>query len=332
MTTSTAPMTKTALIKHIKERQGKDKAAIFSLPLGEIKIYPGFNHRIDYDLQPLVDFIKANGVKFPPIKLQLIDGELYVDEGHRRTMASIEAGMDLNTTRLDCYVDLTDNSERSQAERIANQVSSNNGKKYSNIELMLVCRDLKEKYKWESVDIYTRLGISQPLYSNLSKMFGLSKKLLLAIEESKIKYTEILDALRSGASEDDIFTHIHDTVAYQKSLLEPEVVDSDDEVTNIVKYEGGESIGDYEELNSDDTTNIEGRYEQMVRTEPNKEPKPKKVAKPAPKWKKPDYKLMCHNIVNLYEIDQKDDMVTISIPVEDWQTIMADVEKGYKSK
>lgn len=324
-------MNKKELTAHIKSIQGKGKNEIFSLPLGEIKILPGYNRRIDYDLRPLIDHIKANGCKFPPLKLQIVDGDLYVDQGHRRTMASIEAGCDLATTRLDCYVDATENTERNFAERIADQISSNQGKSYTNMELMLVCRDLKEKYNWEAKEIYTRFGISQSKYSNLSKMFGLSNKLILAIDESKVNYTEIVDALRMKCTEAEIFEDIRAKIKYREELEafkseNPDIIKEDVAIV--------EQVIDGEHIENTDLTNLDGRYVPIVTDAPQIAPSIVALKPPTPpkepKWKKPDYRRLAENIVNLYEIDQQTDYVTIKIPVEDWQTIMSDIEGGKK--
>lgn len=334
-------MNKKDLIAHIKSRQGIDKATIFTLPLGEIKILPGFNRRIDYNLEPLIQYIKDNGVKFPPLKLQIVDGELYIDQGHRRTMASIEAGMDLKTTRIECYVDNTENTERNLAERIADQISSNQGEKYSNIELMLVCRDLNEKYNWTSQEIYKRVGISQSKYSNLSKMFGLSNKLIVAINESKVNYSEIVDALRLNRTEEEIFELVRARIKYEVDLLAyKEGVESDKsaDVESSTSIDTLSDVSDDEHIelvDEDDNIDLTPHYVDNVQkqnlSKPNTyPPKRDKPTKPNLGKSKVDYKDICDKLVNFYTIDQHEDFITITIPVMDWDRIAQDIEKGMK--
>lgn len=328
-------MNKKELLAHIKSINGKGKNEIFSLPLGELKILPGFNRRIDYDLEPLIEYIKVNGVKFPPLKLQIVDGELWVDQGHRRTLASIEAGCDLETTRLDCYVDSTENTERNFADRLADQISSNQGKAYTNMELMLICRELKEKYNWEPKEIYTRLNISQSKYSNLSQLFKFSNKLIIAIDDSKVKYSEILEAVRMGYTEAEIFEEIRAKIKYREELESYEAAKSSPvisaELSTLAITESvveGEHISDvpfYDDINSDS-----GRFVPMVAEVPKLPAPPTPPKPPKAAWKKPDYSKILHSIVNLYEIEESGDYMAIKIPVEDWNTIMQELETGKK--
>jgi hypothetical protein len=330
-------MNKKDLIAHIKGLGGKANTEIFSVPLGALKILPEFNLRIDYDLEPLVTYIKSNGAKFPPLKLQLIDDELYIDEGHRRYMACIEAGLDLDATRLMCYVD-TDVVTTSPAQRIANQISSNSGKRYNNIELMLVCKELAEKYNWESKDIFLRLGISQSKYSNLKKLFGASKKLILALSSAKLTYSELVDAIREGVTEEQLFEYIRQKDEYEESLTNPEpVTDTAIVVSDAVNL--SDMPADLQRIITESDTEVidavlmdDGNYYKPITEPAPAEPnKPNKPNKPKPPGSKPDFKYMCERIV-AYDTEEVADHIVIRIPVADYHTIMADLEKSSKKK
>ena len=331
---------KKEVISHIRSLGAKSTSEIFAIPLGALNVLPEFNLRIDYDLEPLVEYINNNGVQFPPLKLQLVGDELYIDEGHRRYFACIQAGLPLDTTKLNCYVDSNvEAGVRNDAMRIANQITSNNGKKYSNIELMLVCRELSEKYNWDSKDIYTRLNISQSKFSNLKKLFGLSKKLIIAISESAINYSEIIDALRVGSTEDEIFQYIRDKIAYESSLEtheDPEdTIDDVNESTTVTPSTTDLSDTDIPKdlahiINQSESE--EDHYKPQVdKLEKTQKPKKESPKAPVAPGKKIDFKNMCERLVS-YDTDQDTEYVTIKIPVEDYNTIIDDIDKSNKKR
>jgi hypothetical protein len=199
--TRTRTQTPSAYIK--SEYAAKKVGEIFSVPLGSLKVYPDFNLRTSYKLESFVQFIKDNGASFPPIRLMWVDNELFIDEGHRRHAACIEAGLAADTP-ISVYI----GEDQSPEERLSRQISSNNGEKYSFMDMVAVVKQLIQKYHKKQIGVATMIGVSQPEVSAMAKFFGYSNLLFAAIERDDIKYTRVLHLQKQGLNEAQILTLI----------------------------------------------------------------------------------------------------------------------------
>jgi ParB/RepB/Spo0J family partition protein len=213
----------TALLK--SAYGGKKIGEMFAVPLASLKVYPGFNKRINYDLDDLKEFIKQNGISFPALRLMHIDGELYIDEGHRRQMACVELDLP-GDTPIPVYIGESSSPE----ERLARQVTSNAGKNYTFIEMVAVAKELIQKHHNDQNTVSKLIGKSQGAVSNMTKFFGYSQLMFTAINEGDIKYTRVLELQRKGLNESAIL----EIIAREKHTTSTQqlLTDSNDDITD----------------------------------------------------------------------------------------------------
>jgi predicted transcriptional regulator len=172
----------------------------FFVPLSSLKILPGFNERINYNLDDLKLFISQNGAAaLPPLKLMWVDNDLYVEEGHRRHKACIELNLP-----DDAQIKVFIGEPSTPAERLARQISSNSGEKYNFIECVAVVKKLIQNEGENQATVAKMIGRTQPAVSQMTKFFGYSRLLMVAINKNEIKYTRVLELQKNGLNEAEI--------------------------------------------------------------------------------------------------------------------------------
>lgn len=248
--TRTRQQSPTAYLK--SEYNAQKIGEIFAVRLDSLKIDPDFNKRINYDLEDLKTFIKENGIVFPALRLMYVDGEMYIDEGHRRHKACIELDLP-GDTPIPVYI----GAASSPTERLARQVTSNSGKNYTSIEKVAVAKVLMQQYNLDQTQVAKMFGTSQGAISNMTKFFSYSQLMFAAIDANDIKYSRVLELNKKGYSESDILA----IVARDKQMPEieqaeelPELGNLEDVSTNTEVEDSFESVSDDTEVESDDPT------------------------------------------------------------------------------
>lgn len=162
-----------------------------------LKEMPGFNVRLDYDLDELSASILENGVKVP---LQVfVEGEtLYVKDGHRRlraVMALIEAGADIKA--VPC---ITTKGE-TQEERIFDLITTNSGKALSKLEHGIAFIRLVN-FGYTQNDIAQKIAKSAAYVSQAIILARAPKKVQDLIISGAVPDTTVYNAV-SGAKTDE---------------------------------------------------------------------------------------------------------------------------------
>jgi predicted transcriptional regulator len=199
--TRTRTQTPTAYLKSAYDAQKIGE--FFAVKLETLKILPNFNKRIDYDLESLKEYINLNGIKFPPLRLMYVDGEMYIDEGHRRYAACVELGLP-GDTPIPVYI----GEASSPVERLSRQITSNSGKNYDFVERVAVVKELIQQYHLDQTEVAKLIGKSQGAVSAMTKFFVYSNLLMSAITKGDIKYTRVQDFQKKGLNENQILAII----------------------------------------------------------------------------------------------------------------------------
>ena len=119
-------LSKAASAKILKDLGAQEYSKIFLIPLGKLQVLPEFNCRMDYgNLVELGTDIKNNGL-LVPLRLMIIDGVHYVEDGHRRYFAMLAAELG-NDFMVSCYI----GEQTSIEDKVASQISTNSGKKFT---------------------------------------------------------------------------------------------------------------------------------------------------------------------------------------------------------
>ena len=169
---------------------------IYYIKLENIQIEQGWNIREDYgDIQSFAEYILTNGVNFPPLVGYVENEAFIVVEGHRRRLAALKAlemGADMSQG-LPCRIAPKSSSPE---ERIAQQISSNEGKNYTPLEKALVCKKLAS-FNWESKKISQATGINLPqVYNYLNYISPQSENVIQLIRKKEVSISTVIDVAK----------------------------------------------------------------------------------------------------------------------------------------
>ncbi|CAN7782254.1 hypothetical protein LJR296_008097 [Cupriavidus necator] len=137
MTNTNKPLPSLKAMAESKLMDGVSKQTIFKLDPRIVKVRPGHNGRIkNAGLRAHIDAMKvsmrtAGTAAFPPIDVEVDDGEIFLVDGECRTTAAIEL-MDEGHDQL--YLDARQ-FRGSEDERIAHMLTSNQGRGFNGLEL-----------------------------------------------------------------------------------------------------------------------------------------------------------------------------------------------------
>jgi hypothetical protein len=168
----------------------------YFISLDKIVVDEGWNIREDYgNIEEFARHILDNGVTFPPLVGYVENNLFYVTQGHRRRLASLRAlelGADLSKG-LRC---LLEPKSKSPEERIAEQISTNEGKNYTPLEKALVCKKL-ESFNWKAKDIAKCTNIQLPqVYNYLKYIAPQSANVLQLIRDKKVSISVVIDVAK----------------------------------------------------------------------------------------------------------------------------------------
>lgn len=172
-----------------------------------LKIRDGFNLRKQYlEIPELADFIETNGLPGPLVVDMLENGHCFIEQGHRRFKAlellkarGVLKSLDvpgLTKGMIECFVNSRDIDELT---RIKRQYSSNNGEKYTPLELGELCTRLFKHFHLTQVDIAKELSMSRQNVKNMMILADQPDNIKEAIKGHKITPTAAIDLTRKIA-------------------------------------------------------------------------------------------------------------------------------------
>ncbi len=167
--------------------------SIYYIGLDSISIEEGWNIREDYgDIESFAQYILDNGINFPPLVGYVENDRFIVQEGHRRRLAclrAVELGADISEG-LPCRIAPKASSPE---ERIAQQISSNEGKNYTPLEKALVCKRLAS-FNWDPKKISTSTNVNLgQVYNYLNYIAPQSINVINLIRQKKISISVVID-------------------------------------------------------------------------------------------------------------------------------------------
>ncbi len=169
-----------------------------------LKIRDGFNLRKQYlEISELAEFIETNGLPGPLVVDMLDNGSCFIEQGHRRFKAlevlkerGVLKSLDLpgiKDGKIECFVN---SREIDELTRIKRQYSSNNGEKYTPLELGELCTRLFSFFHLTQTDIAKELGISRQNVKNMMIIAEQPDNIKEAIKGKKITPTAAVDLTR----------------------------------------------------------------------------------------------------------------------------------------
>jgi ParB-like chromosome segregation protein Spo0J len=160
----------------------------------------GFNRREDYgDIEALAREIRAQGTdSLAPLECYK-EGENYVViKGHRRKKALeiLERDGEIIMVRV-----LMERRGYSKEMRILDQITANEGKKYTPWEQAKVLRDLRS-LGWSEEDMIQRSGKSSVYVRRLLSLADAPQKLINLVREGRVSATLAMDRIAEGKTEE----------------------------------------------------------------------------------------------------------------------------------
>jgi hypothetical protein len=179
-------------VKNISLKSGTG----YYIPLDKIQIEEGWNIREDYgDIEEFAKHIVENGITFPDLVGYVENDVFYVTQGHRRRLAclkALEMGADLSNG-LPCKLEP---KSKSPEERIAEQISTNEGKNYTPLEKALVCKKLAS-FNWDAKQIAKCTNIQLPqVYNYLKYICPQPFNVLQLIRDKKVSLSVVIDVAK----------------------------------------------------------------------------------------------------------------------------------------
>jgi ParB-like chromosome segregation protein Spo0J len=236
-----------------------------------IKIRDGFNIRKEYKEIPEFSlFIEFNGVPAPPVVDMMPDGLIsYVEQGHRRYKAIelllLKYDGDLSwladkqypgirvkngVLEVECFVN---DFKIDELTRLKRQYSSNNGEKYTSLEMAELCWRMEKFFNLTQTDIGRELGLSRQHIKNYLIIAAQSDQVKQAIGGGVITATAAVSLVRKLKDSNAVNDAIQEAVASGNAIT----VDAVKRIQGESK--SGETKGD---KNQDKTiTYDEGREE-----------------------------------------------------------------------
>jgi ParB-like nuclease domain len=169
---------------------------IYYISVDKIQVNEGWNIREDYgDIESFAKHILDNGITFPALVGHVENDVFYVTQGHRRRLASLKAlelGADLSKG-LPCVLEP---KSKSPEERIAEQISTNEGKSYTPLEKALVVKKLAS-FHWDAKQISKCTNIQLPqVYNYIKYICPQSNLVLQMIRDNKVSLSVVLDVAK----------------------------------------------------------------------------------------------------------------------------------------
>lgn len=208
-------MTATAEIEHAPgnvkaamSAAGAKSADLWMVPIGEIRVMPGFNVRTEdaeylAHVAALKESIVANGYrKDKPLAGYVAkEGEgdvIYLTDGHTRLRAVLEAIADGNPIeRLPVIVSPAGTS---MADLCVGLVTSNSGKQLRPHEVAEVCKRLIS-YGLEEDEVAKRLGRSKPYIADLLRLAGAGKAIKEMVAAGQVNAANAIKVLKKAKTD-----------------------------------------------------------------------------------------------------------------------------------
>ncbi|WP_027859792.1 ParB/RepB/Spo0J family partition protein [Marinobacterium jannaschii] len=172
------------------------KGNMFSVPPQALVEEPGFNVR-DYDDPDVVQHIRnlanayARGDYVDPVVVKVVDGKLFIREGHCRRLAmllAIEEGAEILRTPVIEY-------KGDDAAQVALIVTSNSGLKITTLQTAEVYRRLSA-WGFSDTEIAERVGKTSTHVRQMLDLLELPTELKQLIKDGKISATAALETFK----------------------------------------------------------------------------------------------------------------------------------------
>lgn len=211
----------------------------------KLKIRDGFNLRREYNEIPeLALFIEFNGIPGGPLTVDMMpDGDIcYIEIGHRRYKALEllieQKGGDISSLNLpgikegkiECFVN---DYKVDELTRLKRQYSSNNGEKYTSLEIGELCLRMQNIFELTLTDIGRELGLSRQTVKNMITLAEQSDDVKQAIKGKTITPTAAVDLVHKLGDSNKVTDKIQEAVSSGAKIT----------VNDVKRLEGEDSEG-----------------------------------------------------------------------------------------
>lgn len=173
------------------------KGELMHLKHSDLVINEGNNCRYEYEIQPLADYIRNNGV--PGVVLAYRNsttGEIHVTDGYRR-MRAVSILQAENPEQVYTFpVLVTPQSDTQEQDSLLIQVTANSGKRLTGIEQAELFRRL-EATGMSIAEISRKSGLSANYVSQLINL-SYSPELVEAVQGKEISVQQAIEALKQS--------------------------------------------------------------------------------------------------------------------------------------
>lgn len=217
---------------------------VYWIEIEKIKIRDGFNIRKQYiEIPELAQFIEFNGLPAPLVVDMMPDGSVcYIEQGHRRFKA-IELILEkhggsisdidlpgIKNGKIECFVN---DLKVDELTRLKRQFSSNNGEKYTSLEMAELCWRMEKFFGLTQLEISRELGISRKHVSNYLILAGQTDDVKQAINTGTITPTAAVDLVRKLNNDEKVTEKIQEAVSSGAKIT----------VSDVKRLEGEDSEG-----------------------------------------------------------------------------------------
>jgi len=232
--------------RDLVRKQAQNGRSTYWVEIERLAIRDGFNIRKKYEkIEDLALFIEFNGVPGGPLTVDMMpDGDhiCYIEIGHRRYKALQlllqKIGCDishldlpgLRNGRVECFVNDTNVTELTRLKR---QYTSNNGEKYSAVEIGELCLRMHEYFNLSYTDIARELGKSRQQVKNMIDLAKQSPEVKAAVNNNKISATTAVQLANVLHDKDKVTEMVQESVSSGKVITG----------TDVKKLEGEDAEG-----------------------------------------------------------------------------------------
>lgn len=203
--------------------------------LSLLEIREGFNLRKIYDGIPeLALFIEFNGIPGGPLTIDMEpDGSAcWIEIGHRRFKALLLLlekfngdikHLDLPGLRngsVECFVN---DAKVDELTRLKRQYTSNNGDKYSAVEIGELCLRMHHYFKLSYTDISREIGKSRQQVKNWIDLASQSTEVKQAVNNKEISATTAIQLAQKLNDKDKVTEMIQESVSSGKMIVGSDV-------------------------------------------------------------------------------------------------------------
>lgn len=175
----------------MKEINKKTRKDLFMIDPRTIRVEEGFNSRINFDIEPLKESIRENGVLSPLTVIKetnsdgtesyrLVDGE----RRYRAVCSLLDEGMDI--ARIPAIFI----SKMSDADLLTQQIVRNDGKPFNEYEYGIACRKFVA-YGFTQEEIAKKIGKDSGQVSYYLKHFTRDEEVQELLKEGRISGSEV---------------------------------------------------------------------------------------------------------------------------------------------